>query len=115
MQLDVHIEGNREKKKIPISVRNEKIFEMRRKRRCQSERTQKESQINRSVVISRRSNAKRNPHAIIGFHQNAHIATPKVDANGGTRVHSSTQTKSVKTSGKGTIVIISNETKEFNC
>ena len=30
-------------------------------------------------------------------------------------MHSSTQTKSVKTSGKGTIVIISNETKEFNC
>ena len=42
-----------------------------------------ESQVNRSALITRRSNAKRNPHAITGTRQNVHTTILKVDANGG--------------------------------
>ena len=49
------------------------------------------SHVNQSVLISRRSNDKRNPHATNGIHQDAHNTNPKVDAQGGTRVYSSIQ------------------------
>ena len=45
----------------------------------------------------RRGNAKRNPHAIIGIHQNAHTTNPKVDANEVIRVYSRSQAKPVTT------------------
>ena len=45
----------------------------------------------------RRGNARRNPHAIIGIHQNAHTTNPKVDANKGIRVYSRSQAKPVTT------------------
>ena len=51
------------------------------------------SQINQSALISKRTNATRNPHATIGTHQDAHITNPAVDAKGGTRVYSSIQAK----------------------
>ena len=37
----------------------------------------------RSALISRKSNSKRNPHAILGTHQTAHTTNPEVDAHGG--------------------------------
>ena len=55
-----------------------------------------ESHTNRSELGVRRSNVRRTPHAIVGTHQNAHTANQKVDANGETRVYSSTQAKQVK-------------------
>ena len=55
-----------------------------------------ETPTNRSALVSRRGNAKRHPHAITGTPQNGHTASQKVDANGNTLVHSSTEAKLVK-------------------
>ena len=55
-----------------------------------------ESQIQQFALISRRRNAKRNPHAVIGTHLTARITHRKVDTNGGTCVYSSTEAKLVK-------------------
>ena len=46
--------------------------------------------------------SKNNPHAILVTHQNAHTTNLKLDAHGGTRVHSSTQAKPGRKPGKGT-------------
>ena len=70
--------------------------------------------MNQSALISRGSNAKRNPHAIIGTHQNAYTTNQKVVANGETRLYSSTQAKLVKKMhAQGTIAMTSNERKEI--
>ena len=83
------------------AVRNEKTLERRRKRRYQRERHSRYQSARKVTYSSLHSfpggcNAKRNPHAIIGTHLNAHITHRRVDTNGGTCVYSSTEAKLVK-------------------
>ena len=90
-------------------------LERRRKRRPKGKDpkvpVRQENKISRHATIFTRDSATRNLHAIIGTHQNAHTANEKLDANGGTRVCSSTQEKLVKSCGSATINVKLEETK----
>ena len=99
LQAPCKREGNREKQKIPFSVRNEKTLGRRRQRRDQKERTPK------GTSPSGKSNK---PFCTLHC---AHTTDQKVDATGGdTCVFKASEEKH----GNGTVATTSDETKEFN-
>ena len=104
-----------ENKMIAFSVRRQEGLTYKRETRSTCDQSVKEVKMNWSALVSRRHTATKNPHAIIGNHQNVRITNPKVDASMGRHVcieaHKQSQWRK---HGKGTIAIKSEET-EIHC